>query len=100
VGIASFVLSVVAVVVAGLSANYSRRQAASAGEQAVEAKKVTAIEQRRYHASLTPKIDLTCDARDQSGTLAVLTLELTGPAGLERLDEVRVRLASTAGLIA
>jgi hypothetical protein len=55
-------------------------------------KKATAIEQGRLHASLTPKIELTCEARDRSGSLAELTLELTGPAGLDRLDEVRVRI--------
>lgn len=90
--IASFVLAVIAVVVAGLSANYSRRQAASAREQVAEAKKVGAIEHGRFHSGLTPKIELTCKARDKSGTQAVLTLELTGPAGLDRLDEVRVRI--------
>jgi hypothetical protein len=92
VEIASFALAVIAVVVAGLSANYSRRQAASAGQQAVEAKKVAAIEQRRFHAALTPKIELTCKARDKSGSQAELALELTGPAGLDRLDQVRVRI--------
>ena len=53
---ASFVLSVVAVVVAGISVIY-------AGRQAVEAQKVTAIGQRRFHAELRPGIELTCASR-------------------------------------
>lgn len=81
--IASFVLSVAAVVAAGLSATYARRQAVEAGRQAVEAEKVTAIEQRRFHAGLRPDIELTRKARDRAGTQAELTVELTGPAALD-----------------
>jgi hypothetical protein len=90
--IASFVLSIVAVLAASVSAAYAKRQAASATPQAAEAEKVTAIEQRRFHADLTPQITLSCEARDADGRQAVLTLELTGPADLDRLDHVQVRI--------
>jgi hypothetical protein len=92
VAIASFVLSVVAIAVAGVSAVYTKRQASSAARQAVEAEKVTAIEQKRLHADLEPVMALTCEARTRDGQYATLTLELTGPAGLAGLDEVRVRI--------
>jgi hypothetical protein len=83
--IASLVLSVIAVLVAGASTLYTRRQAAEAG-------KATAIEQRRFHADQTPEIALKCDARDAEGNQAELMLELTGPAALDRLDQVTVRI--------
>lgn len=41
---------------------------------------------------MRPDIELTCKARDRAGTQAELTVELTGPAGLDRLDEVGVRI--------
>jgi hypothetical protein len=83
--IASFVLSVIAVLTAGASALYTRRQAAEAG-------KVTAIEQQRFHADQTPQIALKCEARDPDGHQAELMLELTGPMALDRLDQVTVRI--------
>lgn len=90
--IASLVLSVVAIAVAGISAVYTKRQASSAARQAVEAEKVTAIEQQRLHADLEPVVALTCEASTGDGQYATQTLELTGPAGLDGLDEVRVRI--------
>lgn len=69
--IVSFVLSIIAVLVAGASALYTRRQA-------VQSEKVTAIEQRRFHADLTPEIMMSCEARDVDGRQAELVLELTG----------------------
>lgn len=92
VEIASLVLSVVAIAVAGASAVYAKRQAASAARQAAEAEKVTAIEQKRLHVGLMPVIALTCETQSRDGRQAQMTLELTGPAGLDRLDEVRVRI--------
>ena len=83
--IASLVLSIIAVLTAGASALYTRRQAA-------EAAKVTAIEQGRLHAELTPQISLAGKALDAEGTQAEVVLELTGPAGLDRLDRVQVRI--------
>ena len=98
-GIASLALSVFAVLVAGASAfytrrqaNYARRQADEARQQADEAAKVTVIEQGRLHTELTPQITLVGKARDAEGKSAEVVLELTGPDGLDRLDRVQVRI--------
>jgi hypothetical protein len=77
-----------AIAVAGVSAVYTKRLATSAARQAAEAEKVTAIEQKRFHADLTPFIALTCEAATRDGQQATLTLELTGPGALDGLDEV------------
>jgi hypothetical protein len=91
------VLSVVAIAVAGVSAVYTKRQASSAARQAVEAEKVTAIEQKRPHADLEPVVALTCEASTRDGCSAWPSLTASGlspravfssrrwlgPAGLE-----------------
>ena len=82
--VASLIIAVVALVVALASAAYTRRQA-------VVSEKAAAIEDQRRHDELTPELAVTCEER--SGTrLADMTLELTGPAGIERLDQVTIRI--------
>lgn len=81
--IASFMVAVVAVVIALASVRYTRAQA-------MEARKATTIEQKRWHADRTPELAVTC-GRDQGDSVDV-TVELTGPASLDRLDEVMVRV--------
>jgi len=77
---AALIIAVVALIVALASAAYTRRQA-------VAAEGATAIENQRRHDELTPEIAVTCEER--AGTrVADMTLELTGPDGLDRLDEV------------
>jgi hypothetical protein len=44
----------------------------------------------RRHEDLTPDLDIRC--AEINGGKAILEVELTGPAGLDRLDEVRVRI--------
>ena len=51
--IASFVIAVLAILIAGASAVYTRKQAS---EQA----KVAAIERERRHDELTPEFEITC----------------------------------------
>jgi hypothetical protein len=81
---ASVIIAVVALIIALASAAYTRRQA-------VAAEGATAIENQRRHGELTPEIAVTCEERPGS-RLADMTLELTGPDGLDRLDEVTVRI--------
>ena len=71
--IASLILAIIAILIAGASAAYTRKQAT---EQA----RVASIEQGRRHDELTPEFKITCDARDNDGNGAELSLELTGPA--------------------
>lgn len=82
--LASIIIAVVALIVALASAAYTRRQA-------VAAERVTTIEDQRRHDELTPEFAVTCEER--GGTrIADMTVELTGPAGLDRLDEVTIRI--------
>jgi|SRR5215472_14222813 len=83
--VASLILAIIAILVAGASAAYTRKQAT---EQA----KVASIERDRRHDELTPEFEITCEARDNDGNRAELNLELTGPAGLTELDPVTVRI--------
>jgi hypothetical protein len=83
--VASLILAIIAILIAGASAAYTRKQAT---EQA----RVASIEQGRRHDELTPEFKITCDARDNDGNRAELNLELTGPAGLTELNQVTVRI--------
>ena len=51
---------------------------------------MTAIERRRWHADLTPQFELAC--RVTSGERATLRVALVGPAALDRIDRVTVRI--------
>ena len=95
----SLLVSLFAVLLAGASAFYAkrqveeaRRQVEEATRQADEAAKVRVIEEARLHADLTPQITMVGNARDAEGTLDEVVLELTGPDGLDRLDRVQVRI--------
>jgi hypothetical protein len=83
--VASLILAIIAILVAGASAAYTRKQAT---EQA----RVASIEHDRRHDELTPEFKITCVAQEQDGNRAELTLALTGPAGLTGLHEVAVRI--------
>ncbi len=82
--VASLIIAVVALIVALASAAYTRRQA-------VASEGVTAIEDQRRHDELMPELVITCEERAGS-RMADMTVELTGPAGLDRLDEVTIRI--------
>lgn len=69
-----------ALVIALASVAYTRRQA-------VASETAAAIEGKRLHDDLTPELAITCDALPGADSRrADMTLELTGPAGLDRLD--------------
>jgi hypothetical protein len=87
--VTSFILSVIAVVVASASAAYTRKQA-------VQAAKVTAIEQGRRHDELTPEFEVTCSVPDAAAGSADLRVTLTG-GGLDYLDEVVITILDEAG---
>lgn len=92
VAVASLIVAVAAIIIACASVVYTRRQAVASGRQAIAAEGVAAIEQKRRQDELTPDLAITCAAEDQDGDRVQLTIELTGPAGLDRLDEVTVRI--------
>ena len=78
--IAALIIAVVAISHAVASVVYTHRRQA-------------AIESKRQHDALTSELAVTCDARPGADSRrADMTLELTGPAGLDRLDEVTVRI--------
>jgi hypothetical protein len=83
--VASLILAIIAILVARASAAYTRKQAT---EQA----RVASIEHDRRHDELTPEFKITCESHEEDKNRAELTLELTGPAGLTRLDQVTVRI--------
>jgi hypothetical protein len=84
--LAGLLTAVVALIVAVASAAYTRRQA-------VAAEAVIAIEQTRLHAELTPDLAISCTKpRGASNVDALMTIELTGPTALDRLDEVTLRI--------
>ena len=71
-----------------VSAAYTRKQA-------VQAAKVTAIEQGRRHDELTPEFEVTCSIPDMATDSADLRITLTG--GLDYLDEVVITILDEAG---
>lgn len=80
-GLASLIIAIIAILISIASAVYSRRQA-------VASSSVAEIEAARRHDQLTPHLSVTCVT---SGTdNADLTVELTGPDGLDRLDGLTV----------
>jgi hypothetical protein len=81
--VASLVIAVVAILIAIASVLYTRRQAVSSEE-------ATAIEKTKLHHSLTPELQISCKL--QGDNMAMAELELSGPTGLDRLDEVTVRI--------
>jgi hypothetical protein len=81
------ILGLVATIVAAGAAVGSWRAATKANEAATT---IAAIEQDRQHAELTPRFRITCQA--SGGDRAELRVELEGPDGLDRLDEVSVTI--------
>ena len=82
--LAALIVAIVAALIALASAAYTRRQA-------VATEAAAAIEGKRLHDDLAPQLAVTCTERP--GTRwADMTVELTGPAGLDGLDEVTIRI--------
>ena len=91
--LAALIIAIVAALIALASAAYTRRQAVAAETQAVASKAAVIIEGKRLHDDLTPVLAITCSERPGSeGRKAEMTVELTGPSGLDRLDEVTLRI--------
>lgn len=90
--LASLVVAIVAIVVSAASAAYARQQARAASKQAQAAEVTKEIERDRRHAEMTPVLKVTCKAQQGATDQAELTVELTGPDDLDRLDEVTVRI--------
>jgi len=86
---ASLVLAVIAILVAGASAAYVRKQA-------IEQARVRAIEQDRRHEELTPEFEITCTVRKTASDSADLRVSLTG-GSLDYLDEVVITILDEAG---
>jgi hypothetical protein len=80
----SLVIAIVALIIAVASAAYARRQA-------IANERAAAIEGQRRHDELTPQVTVTCKGH-AGGRNADMILELTGPAGLDGLDEMTIRI--------
>ena len=86
-GVAAALAAAVAALGAWMAARYSARATAA----------LTAIEQRRLHAELTPVFELRCQLT--GGDRAELRLAFVGPPGLDRLDPVTVTIRTTSGVV-
>lgn len=84
--IAALVVSIVAAGAAVGAVWFTRRAARSAAASATAAEASAALDAQRRHAELTPEFEIICTVGDHGE----LRLALTGPAGLDRLDEVTV----------
>ncbi|MFD5559057.1 hypothetical protein [Kitasatospora griseola] len=90
------VAAIAAVVAVGLSvwATLQAKAAARASERT--AAEVARIEQQRWHRELTPELDFRLVPKGSDHWL--LTVELTGPAGLDRLDRITLTVRDEAGV--
>lgn len=85
---ASLVISLLALVVAGASALYTRRQSAAQD-------RATAIEDDRRHDELTPVFEASCEVNGDPGDSAALKITLAG--GIDALDEVVITVQDESG---
>ena len=85
--VAALVLSVVAIIVAGVSSWYTRRQAAAADRQAVSAEEVRRIETARRHDELKPSLfgEYVAANDTREGQRPGVKLTNTGPLDLLRV---------------
>jgi hypothetical protein len=96
--IAALVVSIVAAAGSVGAVWYARRSAQSAETAADTAKKTAALDTERRHAELTPEFEIVCTAGENgvSGH-GELKVTLTGPVGLDRLDEVTIVILDESG---
>jgi hypothetical protein len=96
--IAALLVSIVAAGISLAAVRYARRSARAAETSAAAAEQTSALDAERRHAELTPEFDIACAAGangvDGNGEL---TVTLTGPGGLDRLDEVTIAILDEAG---
>ncbi|MGK4578434.1 hypothetical protein [Kitasatospora sp. HPMI-4] len=81
---------------AGLAWWATRKAAAAASDSAATAREVAAIERDRWHRELTPELEFTLTQRGRDHWR--LTVELVGPAGLDRLDSLTLTVRDEAGV--
>ena len=93
--IAALTLSIVAVVLAGMSAWYTRSQAQWTKRGALESSKLSAIEASRHHEERRPKLEASID--DVNGDMGFLRLKVV-LASPEPIDGVTVRIRPSQGL--
>jgi hypothetical protein len=97
--IAALIVSIVAAAGSVAAVWYSRRSAKSAAVSAVAANTTAALYSQRRHDELTPEFDISIAAGENGvGEHAEMRVELTGPAGLDRLDEVTIAILDEAGV--
>ncbi|HUY46487.1 MAG TPA: hypothetical protein VMV92_12255 [Streptosporangiaceae bacterium] len=96
--IAALVVSIVAAAGSVGAVWYSRRSAKSAAVSAAAASTTAALDSQRRHDELTPEFDISIAANQSgAGDHAHMRVTLTGPAGLDRLDEVIIAILDEAG---
>jgi hypothetical protein len=96
--IAALVVSIVAAAGPVGAVWYSRRSAKSAAVSATAASATAALDSQRRHDELTPEFDITIVVGESgAGDHAKMRVALTGPAGLDRLDEVIITILDEAG---
>jgi hypothetical protein len=97
--IAALVVSIVAAAGSVGAVWYSRRSAKSAAVSATAASATAALDSQRRHDELTPEFDISITAGENGiGDHAEMRVALTGPGGLDRLDEVTIAILDEAGV--
>ena len=96
--IAALVVSIVAAAGSLGAVWYARRSARSAETASAAAEMTAALDAERRHAELTPEFEFACTAGENGvGGQSELRVTLTGPAGLDRLDEVIIVILDESG---
>ena len=92
-------MDIVALVVAIVSALgtigavwYARRSDRSAAKSAAAAATTAALDLQRRHAELTPRFRITCESSNPGSPTLRLSVFLSGPPYLERLDALTVTI--------
>jgi hypothetical protein len=96
--IAALVVSIVAAAGSIGAVQYARRSARSAETAAGAAEKTAALDAERRHAELTPEFEFVLTTGGNGiGAMGELRVTLTGPAGLDSLDEVVIAILDESG---
>jgi hypothetical protein len=82
----ALIISIVALLAAGASARYTAMQG-------IETRGLRRIEEQRRHTDLAPQFEVHLETRsDPQLSPPRLSIRLIGPVGLDRLDELSVRI--------
>jgi len=85
-------VAVASAIVAIVARRDAKRAAGAAERSAQAAEDLTAIEQRRRHEELTPRLSVEATCWGPGSDRLRVTVRLDGPPGLDRLDHVAVRI--------